>query len=64
MRTFDLTSAGSLSFDSAWASLTSVSFSSATGGFALDNINAIPEPGSFMLAGAGLLLVGVTRRRR
>lgn len=62
-RSFDLASAGSVSFDSSWANLTSVTFS-ASGGFALDNISAVPEPGGFMLAGAGLLMLAVARRRR
>lgn len=60
----DLASPGSVSFDSNWANLTSVSFS-ATGGFALDNISAsaVPEPSGFLLAGAGLMLLGAARRR-
>lgn len=58
----DLSQAGHLSFDSSWAQLTSVSFS-ATGGFALDNIATLPEPGSLALAGVALL-VATTRRRR
>ena len=41
-RNVDLTGATSLSFDSSWANLTSVSFS-ATGGFALDNIATVPD---------------------
>ncbi len=62
-RSFDLaTETGSVSFDSAWANLSSVRFS-ATGGFALDNINAVPEPTSILLAGAGLLLATGRRRR-
>ncbi|WP_457354886.1 PEP-CTERM sorting domain-containing protein [Roseateles sp. P5_D6] len=59
----DLANPGSVVFDSSWANLTSVSFS-ASGGFALDNISAVPEPNSFALAGAGLLLIRVARRRR
>lgn len=58
----DLASAGSVLFDSSWAQLTSVSFS-ATSGFALDNIASVPEPGSFALAGAALLMAATRRRR-
>lgn len=60
----DLASASHLLFDSRWAQLTEVSFSS-TGGFALDNIAAsVPEPGSLALVGAALLMAVSSRQRR
>lgn len=59
----DLSSASSQLLDSSWAKLTAVSFSG-TGGFALDNIATVPEPRSFALVGAALLIAATSRQRR
>lgn len=62
-RSVDLAGAASLSFDAAWSQLTAVSFT-ASGGFALDNVSTVPEPGGFALAGVALALAGAMRWRR
>ena len=46
-----------------WSNLTAVTFFS-TADFVLDNINAVPEPGSLVLVAAAMGGLFVTRRRR
>ena len=54
----------SATFGADWSTLTEVTFS-ATSAFLLDNINAVPEPGSAPMIGLALagLAFGVRRRR-
>lgn len=61
LQTLSLGALATAQFDSQWASLSEVMFS-ATSGFQLDNIAAVPEPGG--LAWLGLGLTGLLARRR
>lgn len=61
---FDLSTSGSFSFGAEWAGLTEVTFA-ATSGFSLDNIHAVPEPGTLALTALALtgLVLGARRHR-
>lgn len=60
---FSLGALTNASFGSQWASLTKVTFTGTTG-FSLDNISAVPEPGTLALAALGLMSVVVGGRKR
>jgi len=63
MQTLALGAMATAQFDGAWRGLSEVTFS-ATSGFQLDNIAAVPEPGSVALLVLGLGGLVLTRRRR
>ncbi|HEY9108686.1 MAG TPA: PEP-CTERM sorting domain-containing protein [Roseateles sp.] len=63
LQTLALGAMATAQFDGAWRGLSEVRFS-ATSGFQLDNVAAVPEPGSVALLALGLGGLMLTRRRR
>lgn len=62
-RVVSLAGPSSLVFGAAWARVTEVSFTG-NAGFSLDNISAVPEPGTLALSSGALLLLGLRTLRR